>query len=130
MPTIEDFKHFGPFIVIGLCALIGKAMKGAKSIPDHWIPPVLVAVGLVNGVATAIALGGDWRAWLAGALASLAGPAAVGYHQAGRAIARQSTAAPEATPVLVDAGPPPLVVDVAGKVPPGGFDVRPPGGAS
>ncbi|HMJ85704.1 MAG TPA: phage holin family protein [Vicinamibacterales bacterium] len=119
MPTIDDLKHFGPFIVIAICALVGKAMKGARSVPDWMIPPVLTALGLVSGVATALALGGDWRAWLAGALASLAGPAAVGLHQTGRAIARQSTNTPETVvPVVLvpplprnDAAAPVIITD-------------------
>lgn len=101
MPDLEDLKHFGPWAIVGLCLVLGKAIKGSK-LPDHLIPPILTGIGLLSGIATAIAMGGDWRAWLTGAIAALAGPAAVGLHQTGRSMARQSTAPPAPEPRAIN----------------------------
>jgi hypothetical protein len=98
---MNDLHRFGPLVVILLCLLAGKAMKQARSIPNWTIAPTLTLLGLVMGAATAMATGGDWRAWLYSTLlGTLSGAGAVGLHQAGKGIQAGRPSRPPAPPPL------------------------------
>ena len=117
MPTLQDLHTFGPFLLIGLCLLVGKAIKASK-VPDWLIPILLPVLGLVSGAATAAALGSDWRAWLEHSLLGLLlGSSAVGVHQAGRALAGKGGSSNSNSP---PAPPAPPAAPPAGAQPPAG----------
>jgi hypothetical protein len=100
----DDVQRFGPLVVIVVCMLVGRAMKRSPTVPNWLIAPMLTVLGLISGVATAVATGGDWRASLSSALLGLlSGAGAVGLHQGAKSIgaAARSSRPPPLPPLSV-----------------------------
>jgi len=80
--TPEDFHKFFPFVVMGVCYVIGKIISNTSKIPNWIIPPVLTLTGLVSGIAMAVINGGTWQdAAMTALMGLLSGAGTVGLHQ-------------------------------------------------